>query len=119
MKVGENIKKLRELKNLTQQHLADELGISLSGYGKTERDETDITLERLQKISDILAVDPFTLIHFNRNNVLKAVRNTDSPSKDFKSNLDDTHDWQNKLLLKYEEENKYLKELIKQLLEKN
>jgi transcriptional regulator with XRE-family HTH domain len=34
MKLGKNIKKLRELKNYTQQYLADELGISLSAYGK-------------------------------------------------------------------------------------
>lgn len=54
MKVGDNIKKLRELRNYTQQYLADQLEISLSGYGKIERNETDVSLSRLQQIADIL-----------------------------------------------------------------
>jgi transcriptional regulator with XRE-family HTH domain len=38
---------LRELKNYTQQYLADELGISLSAYGEIERNQTEITLARV------------------------------------------------------------------------
>jgi transcriptional regulator with XRE-family HTH domain len=69
--LGQKIKKLRELKNYTQQHLADELGISLSGYGKIERDQTEITMARLLEIAKILKIDLFSLIHFNGNDVFK------------------------------------------------
>jgi len=73
VKLGENINKLRELKNYTQQYLADELGISLSGYGKIERDQTEITMARLLEIAKILEIDLFSLIHFNGNEILGMV----------------------------------------------
>lgn len=44
MTVGSNIKKLRELKNFTQQYMADSLNMSDGGYSKIERDETDISV---------------------------------------------------------------------------
>lgn len=65
MKVGDNIKKLRELRNYTQQYLADQLEISLSGYGKIERNETDVSLSRLQQIADILGVDIHGILRFD------------------------------------------------------
>lgn len=48
------IRRLRELKNLTQEHLADQLGISRRAYGKIESGHTQLTLSRLDKISTIL-----------------------------------------------------------------
>ena len=45
--IGENIKKVRELKNITREHLADNLNMSLSNYSKIERSEIDITIARL------------------------------------------------------------------------
>jgi len=71
MNLGENIKKLREFKNFTQQYLADELGLSLSGYGKIERDQTELTINRLLKICEILEVDLFTLINFDHKSVFQ------------------------------------------------
>jgi transcriptional regulator with XRE-family HTH domain len=65
MKVGDNIKKLRELRNYTQQYLADQLEISLSGYGKIERNETDVSLSRLQQIADILGIDIHGILRFD------------------------------------------------------
>jgi transcriptional regulator with XRE-family HTH domain len=63
MNVGEKIKKLRELKNYTQQHMAEELDLSLSGYGKIERNETDISVSKPAATSP--SVFPF---HFNNKN---------------------------------------------------
>lgn len=116
MKLGENIKKLRELKNYTQQYLADELGISLSGYGKIEREQTEITLSRLLQITKILDVDLFSLIHFNGNDVFK----NGNQSKENKAAepLSLSLDLQQQLIQKYKEENDYLKELVRQLMEK-
>ena len=51
-----NIRKIRELKNLTREFVAAELNMSPSGYGKMERGEVDITISRLYEISDILNV---------------------------------------------------------------
>lgn len=65
MKVGNNIRKLRELRNYTQQFMADQLEISLSGYGKIERNDTNVSLGRLQQIADILDVDVHGILLFN------------------------------------------------------
>lgn len=117
MKLGDKIKKLRELKNYTQQYLADELGISLSGYGKIERDQTEITLSRLMQIAEILDVDLFTLIQFNGDSFFKSTKNSSSNS-DLDGVKVSYSDWANELIEKYKEENGYLKELVRQLMEK-
>ena len=116
MKLGENIKKLRELKNYTQQYIADELGISLSGYGKIERDQTEITLSRLLEIAKILDIDLFSLIHFNGNEVFKNGKQSKETKGTEPSSL--SLDLQQQLIQKYKEENDYLKELVRQLMEK-
>lgn len=117
MKLGENIKKLRELKNYTQQYLADELGISLSGYGKIERDQTEITIARLVLISKILEVDLFTLVYFDGNEVFKNGKQGKGLGKS-PENTALSIDLQQQLIQKYKEENEYLKDLVRQLMEK-
>ena len=116
VKLGENIKKLRELKNYTQQHLADELGISLSGYGKIERDQTEITMVRLSRISEILDVDLFTLIHFNGNDVFKNGKQGKESKSSEHSSI--SIDLQQQLIQKYKDESEYPKELVRHLREK-
>jgi transcriptional regulator with XRE-family HTH domain len=54
--VYKNIKKIRELKNLTREYVADELKMSTSGYGKIERGEVDLTISKLNKIAEVLDV---------------------------------------------------------------
>ena len=75
MKVGYNIKKLRELRNYTQQYMADQLEISLSGYGKIERNETDVSLGRLQQIADILGVDIHGILRFDDKHIFNLSNN--------------------------------------------
>jgi transcriptional regulator with XRE-family HTH domain len=55
-KIGEKIKQVREKQNLTQQSMADELGITSNGYGKIERGDSAINLDKLEKIAEILKV---------------------------------------------------------------
>jgi transcriptional regulator with XRE-family HTH domain len=65
--IGMKIKKLRELRNYTQEFMAGKLQMSANGYGKIERDETDISYSRMQQISDILGVTPSDIINFDEN----------------------------------------------------
>lgn len=70
--LGTKIRKLRELKGLNQESMAEKLGISLTAYGKIERDETDISMERLEQIAkaldltvqDVLSFDEKVLFNF-------------------------------------------------------
>ena len=54
--IGQNIKKLRELKNLSREEFAARIGLSPSGYSKIERGEVDLTIYRLGKIAMALEV---------------------------------------------------------------
>lgn len=63
--VNVNIRRFRELMGLTREHIASELNMSPSGYGKIERGEVDITISKLLDISRVLNVPPSSLIFFD------------------------------------------------------
>lgn len=63
------IKQIRELKNLTQEHLAIHLGLSTRAYSKIETGETQLTINRLNEISKILEVDPIEVLGFDEKQV--------------------------------------------------
>lgn len=64
-----NIKIIRELKNLTREYVADELGMSTSGYGKIERGEVDLTIRKLHIIAKVLEVDVNYIFKFNVSDI--------------------------------------------------
>ncbi len=41
--IGDNIRKVRRLKELKQEYVAEKIGISTVAYGRIERGETDIS----------------------------------------------------------------------------
>jgi transcriptional regulator with XRE-family HTH domain len=43
LNIGTKIKKLRELKNLTQEHMANVIGVTQGAYSRMELRETEIT----------------------------------------------------------------------------
>lgn len=117
MKVGESIKKLRELKNFTQQHMAAELDLSVSGYGKIERDETDVSLNKLERIAEVLGVDMNTILSFDSKNVFQFTNNQ-MANGIVQNQYNAQNELLERLVAKYEEENKYLKGLIDTLTRK-
>ena len=69
--IARNIKQIRELKTLTQEYMAQELGISQPAYVKIEQGLTVLKIDRLQQIADILEVDISTLL--NTTNIFNIV----------------------------------------------
>ena len=55
--------------------MASDLGLSLSGYAKLERNETDITVSKLYKVAEILKVSVNKILNFNANNVFNIENN--------------------------------------------
>ena len=51
--VLENIRKIREIKGFTREVVAEQMGMSLSGYSKLERGEVDWTLTKLGQIAGV------------------------------------------------------------------
>lgn len=63
--IGSHIKKLRELKNYTQQYMASRLNITVTAYGNIERGEVEITLRRLREIAHILGLHYTQIVDFD------------------------------------------------------
>ncbi|MBI3718790.1 MAG: helix-turn-helix transcriptional regulator [Sphingobacteriales bacterium] len=53
---GSVIRKFRESKRLTQEYVAGRMGISQNAYSKIENNITQLTVNHLKKLSDILEV---------------------------------------------------------------
>ena len=66
--VLEKIKNIREIKNLTQEYMAEQLGITQAGYSKIENGTTLLTLKKLIEISKILVVDVEDILRFDVQN---------------------------------------------------
>ncbi len=66
MKIGAKIRKIRELKDLSQEFMAENLGISQQMYSCLEKDDS-IPFSRLQQIAKILEVDVESIIGFDKN----------------------------------------------------
>jgi transcriptional regulator with XRE-family HTH domain len=63
-KLGQNIRKIRELRNFTQQYMAENLQMTQGNYARLENEEIQMTEARLEKIASVLGCDPATIIEF-------------------------------------------------------
>lgn len=55
---GQNIRKMRRDRDLTQEYMAFEMGISQKAYSDIENSKVKINLEILTKVSNILNIKP-------------------------------------------------------------
>lgn len=55
---GQNIRKMRRDRDLTQEYMAFEMGISQKAYSDIENSKVKINLEILTKVSGILDIKP-------------------------------------------------------------
>ena len=76
--IGTKIRKIRELKNLKQEHMADKLGISAVTYGKIERDEADVSHERLEQIAKVFDLSIQDILGFDEKQIFNFMNNTHS-----------------------------------------
>ena len=54
--IGEQLRELRQVKNLTLRHVADKAGISVSYLSQLERNQSRLPIGVLKKIADVLGV---------------------------------------------------------------
>lgn len=110
MILGHKIKNIRELKNLTQEFVAEKLDISQSAYSKIER-ETKISDEKLAQIAEILEVSTEDIKAFDSQKYFNSFNNvTGDKNGSFIIEIEDTE-----LIKKlYEDKIVLLEELLKQ-----
>ena len=76
MEIGTKIRKIRELKGFSQENMAEELGMSVTGYGKIERNEVSVNVDKLLKIAEIFQIGIEQIIGFDDNIAFNNFNNT-------------------------------------------
>lgn len=64
-KLGNNIRKIRVLRDLTQQQVSSELGMTQGNYARLEKGEIKISVDRLKAIAEILKCSTDAIEDFN------------------------------------------------------
>lgn len=86
MNVGENIKKIRKEKGITQKQLGEMLGVSQAAIVQFENSNSNLKLETIKKISNALGVSETQLIletPFSTGSKEERQRMTDSELADY------------------------------------
>ena len=60
--VGANLRRLRTERGLSQEAFADELGYHRTYIGGVERGERNLTLRTVERLAEILGVEPLELL---------------------------------------------------------
>jgi transcriptional regulator with XRE-family HTH domain len=55
-KIGERIRKFRQFADLSQEFVAEEIGMSGGNFGKIERSEIDVNTETLEKLAKLFKI---------------------------------------------------------------
>ena len=87
--IARNIRQIRELKNFTQEYMANELGLTQPAYVKIEQGLTVLKIDRLQKIADILEVDISTLL--NTTNIFNIIFNAQTTQSGYINTQNNTN----------------------------
>lgn len=70
MRMCDKIKFMRQAKELSQEKMAEKLGLSLNGYANIERGDTDVASLRIKQIAEALDADFMELVSFGERNVV-------------------------------------------------
>jgi transcriptional regulator with XRE-family HTH domain len=124
-RIGTRIKRFRELKNLTQEHLAERLGISQNSYSRLESETVKITTDRLKEIAGVLDVPAEYLLNteapvynFSNNSSIKYAGQIENIYDDQKELLQKTIEMLETQLKEANADRKRLLEMIAELVKK-
>jgi len=62
VKIGDNLKRQRIRKALTQEDLAQQAGLTTASVARIERNETEPRMSTLRKLAKALDIDPAELV---------------------------------------------------------
>jgi transcriptional regulator with XRE-family HTH domain len=75
MTIGDKVRHMRAIKGLSQENMADMLGISVNAFAKIERGETDVNHSRLEQIAGVLQVPLPELVAFGEGQFIYVAGN--------------------------------------------
>ncbi|STY62520.1 anaerobic benzoate catabolism transcriptional regulator [Mannheimia haemolytica] len=70
MNVNEKVRFLREARGWSQEEMAERVGLSVQGYAKIERGETQLSISRLRQICEVLNYDLLELMALGEKNIV-------------------------------------------------
>lgn len=70
MNVNEKVRFLREAQGWSQEEMAEKVGLSVHGYAKIERGETQLNIPRLRQICEVLNYDLLELMALGEKNIV-------------------------------------------------
>lgn len=73
--IGNKIKNIRELKNFTQEYMAEKLDISQAAYSKLEKGDIKVSSDKLSQIAKILDVNPEDITAFDSQKYFNSFNN--------------------------------------------
>ncbi len=75
MEVHEIIKRIRTIRGITQNQMAEKLHLSLSAYGKIERGESGLSFQTAGKIAGILQINIADLQYYKEESLFPSIPN--------------------------------------------
>lgn len=119
MEIGTKVKKLRELRNFTQEFMAASLEMTPSGYGKIERNESEVTYQKLEKIAEVLGIKIEDIVNFNEKMVFNVMHNQTGNGYVVNHNtFDNERKLYDQIIAQQKEEIESLRRIIEKLQEK-
>ncbi|MGX3020713.1 helix-turn-helix domain-containing protein [Ursidibacter sp. B-7004-1] len=73
MKSHKKVKLMREMNQWTQEDMAEKLNMSVTGYAKIERGQTNVSLEKLKQIAMVFNINVAQLLDDNATPVLCSI----------------------------------------------
>ncbi|MCB9203124.1 MAG: helix-turn-helix transcriptional regulator [Flavobacteriales bacterium] len=111
--IGNNVRKYRELRGYSQEYMAEKMDITQSAYGKIEKENVKITIDRLQRISEILEVDLGNLINSKNQNIFN-LYNNQTANGYIENQYNEMKSTYEKIISDKDDEIKFLRELLKE-----
>ncbi|HAV02665.1 MAG TPA: hypothetical protein DCW95_05650 [Chryseobacterium sp.] len=113
--IGNRIKEIRKSKGLSQGAVASQLGVSQATYGKIEKNSAQLSIDKLDKMAQILGVSGAELLGWPQANGSSA---SAQQLEELQLAHDENKEVMQKLLQSKDEQIEVLKELIKFYREK-
>ncbi|MDM1513733.1 helix-turn-helix domain-containing protein [Myroides odoratimimus] len=73
--IEDKIRNIRELKNLTQEYVAERLGMTQAGYSKIESGATKLSYNKIESISKVLEIEVEELLAFDSQKYFNSFNN--------------------------------------------
>jgi transcriptional regulator with XRE-family HTH domain len=115
--IGRNISMYRKIRDIKAFDIANRLGMKEAAYTKYERGETQITIEFVQKVAEVLNIDPLQILTVSPNTILENISNSSIAIQDH-STFQTSNEQQAQMMLKLMESVTVLNERLVTLLEK-